>query len=340
MLPFPKPLLRIYWSEVTLIFLSLFQSAKSWAWAVIFLEHGRGPLPQDRDARPPCQCFAAPCLVNIDRSKSNVSFSKKNLSQSGPVPLKINSFGGKKTRSLLLHKMRRCEQAQTGAVAGWRGKGRQTKEGQEKEEGEANSSQGSLHTGHFGSYYFVNGWSCFEMFRLDKQLKWPRFSTTWDRDAWEARGPHRWFLSNWAARVKKGFRVLHWHLFPFQVPFFMTAGIWGGILIPMSKKLKAAWKDVLLQRSPSVLARLKSRGKSAKLLPHSSLTTLKLLLLKWIPQCLQQDSLRTAFPLLWSVCNLNFCLSKWTDTHKSNDKAENKLGDMFLDILIWIHQTW
>lgn len=144
------------------------------------LERGRSsswnmeeaPFLKDRDARPPCQCFEVPCLVNIGRSKSNVSFSKKNLSQSGPVPLKINSFGGKKTRSLLLHKMRRCEQAQTGAVVGWRrGNGRQTKEGQEKEEGEANSSQGSLHTGHFGSYYFVNGWSCFEMFRLDKQLK-------------------------------------------------------------------------------------------------------------------------------------------------------------------------
>lgn len=76
------------------------------------------------------------------------------------------------------------------------------------------------------------------------------------------------------------------------------------------KKLKAAWKDVILQGSPSVLARLKSRGKSAKLLPHSSLATLKLLLLKWIPECPQQDSLRTAFPLLWSVCNLDFCLSK------------------------------
>lgn len=30
------------------------------------------------------------------------------------------------------------------------------------------------------------------------------------------------------------------------------------------KKLKAAWKDVVLQGSPSVLAGLKSRGKSAK----------------------------------------------------------------------------
>lgn len=40
------------------------------------------------------------------------------------------------------------------------------------------------------------------------------------------------------------------------------------------------------------------------------------------------------------MCNLNFCLSKCTDTHKTNDKAEKKLGDTFLDILIRICQTW
>lgn len=66
----------------------------------------RPPSSRTETSAPHVKYCEVLCLVNINRSKSNVNFAKKNLSQSGPVPLEINSFGGKKTRSLLSHKMR------------------------------------------------------------------------------------------------------------------------------------------------------------------------------------------------------------------------------------------
>lgn len=80
--------------------------------------------------------------------------------------------------------------------------------------------------------------------------------------------PHRWFLGNWAARVKKEFPVLHLHLSPLSSPVLYHHWYLGWHFNTHVKKLKAVRKDVVLQGAPSVLTRLKNKKKkkTAKLL--------------------------------------------------------------------------
>lgn len=237
MLSFPKPLLRIYWSEVTLIFLSLFQSAKSWAWAVIFLEHGRGPLPQGQRCPPPTSVLSDSLPGEHRQKQEQCEFLQKEFIPKQACLLENKFVWGKENTIVTF-----AQNEELWAGTDWSG-GRVEKGQGTSDEGRGSKkrkttlippkeacTQDTL-------VIIISSTVGLASKCLDStsSLKRPRFSTTWDRDGWEARAPHRWFLSNWAARVKKGFRVLHWHLFPFQVPFFITAGIWGGILIPMSK---------------------------------------------------------------------------------------------------------
>lgn len=241
------------------------------------------PFLKDRDICPPRQILWGSLPGEHKQKQEQCEFHQKEFIPKRACPLGNKFIRGKENTIITF-----AQNEELWADTDWSG-GRVEKGQGTSDEGRGSKKrkkklipQESLHTGHFGYYYFVNGWSRFKMFRLDKQPQMTQVFYHLRPGGVGGPSPPPVIPQQLGSKSQK--RVPSVTLTPLSLSSSVLYYRWylGWHFNTHVKKLKAAWKDVVLQGSPSVLAGLKSRGESAKWLPHSCLTTLKLLLLKWI----------------------------------------------------------
>lgn len=240
--------------------------------------------------------------------------------------------------------MRSCEQAQNG---GWQ-RGKSTRDirwrtGAGKRGRGSWLSQESLHTGCFGYRYFANSSSRIKTLRVDTQPQTTKvFYHLRLRCVGGLSPPTGGSPATGQQESKKSSQCYIYTSLPFQVPFFITTGIWGGVLIPMSKSWKQFSQGCCSSRSTLCFNQTeeqkeKNRQVASPLVSESAQAPVT----KnegW--NCFWED-VCTELGLCCCLCVIWIsAFFTWPDICKANDKAGNKWGNTFLNILIWTSQIW